>query len=166
MYVLRAYDVGFNKCAHAHTCGSGATEDCDSWLPSESDAAFFEEGGGAQHSYIISKRKMKILLTSSIQHPRKTSRDGTSLGDETLGMRGIGGTTRTISGASSNKVKTEMCTSIVRGNSCAFGIKCKYAHEIDELSLRTRVERDEAGLIDLMTFRTRPCLDHVMTGSW
>jgi hypothetical protein len=125
-----------------------------------------KEEGGAQHSYIISKRKMKILLTSSIQHPRKTSRDGTSLGDETLGMRGIGGTTRTSSGASSNKVKTEMCTSIVRGNSCAFGIKCKYAHEIDELSLRTLVERDEAGLIDLMTFRTRPCLDHVMTGSW
>ena len=50
MYVLRAYDVGFNKCAH--TCGSGATEDCDSWLPSESDAAFFEEGGRRSSTFI------------------------------------------------------------------------------------------------------------------
>ncbi len=63
-------------------------------------------------------------------------------------------------------IKTEMCASISLGVACAFGNKCKYAHHADELSLQTLVERDEAGLIDIETFRTRPCLDYVMTGSW
>jgi hypothetical protein len=64
------------------------------------------------------------------------------------------------------KAKTEMCTIMLREKFCRFGDKCKYAHHIDELSQQTLRERSESGLIDLMTFRTRPCIDHVMTGSW
>ena len=63
--------------------------------------------------------------------------------------------------------KIEMCKSIMQGEVCQFQDKCKYAHSRNELSHQTLVERRDAGLIgDLTTFRTRPCLDHVMTGSW
>ena len=63
--------------------------------------------------------------------------------------------------------KIEMCKSIIQGEVCPFQDKCRYAHSEHELSHQTLVERRDVGLIsDLTTFRTRPCLDHVMTGSW
>ena len=68
---------------------------------------------------------------------------------------------------SAGKSKGEMCKSIERGGKCSFGAKCKYAHDKSELTHQTLMDRHAAGLIDdLQTFRTRPCLDHVMTGSW
>jgi hypothetical protein len=63
-------------------------------------------------------------------------------------------------------LKLEMCESILKGVDCNFGSSCTFAHCESELELTTLREREKAGLIDIMTFRTRPCLDHVMTGSW
>jgi len=63
-------------------------------------------------------------------------------------------------------LKLEMCESILKGIDCNFGSKCTFAHNESELQLTTLREREDAGLVDIMTFRTRPCLDHVMTGSW
>lgn len=63
-------------------------------------------------------------------------------------------------------VKTELCRAILEGKSCKFGDKCNFAHTEDELKFRTLLERHEAGLIDKDTYRTRPCLDQIMTGDW
>lgn len=63
-------------------------------------------------------------------------------------------------------LKLEMCESILKGVDCNFGSSCTFAHCESELELTTLREREKAGLVDIMTFRTRPCLDHVMTGSW
>jgi len=62
--------------------------------------------------------------------------------------------------------KLEICESIIQGVECRFGSKCAFAHSESELQFTTLRERAEAGLIDILTYRTRPCLDHVMTGSW
>ena len=62
--------------------------------------------------------------------------------------------------------KLEFCESVVQGVICKFGSKCAFAHSESELQFTTLRERAEAGLIDILTYRTRPCLDHVMTGSW
>jgi len=63
-------------------------------------------------------------------------------------------------------LKLEMCESVVKGVDCVFGAKCTFAHCESELQLRTLRERAEAGIVDIMTYRTRPCLYHVMTGGW
>lgn len=62
--------------------------------------------------------------------------------------------------------KIEMCQHILLGKPCPFGNTCTYAHHPNDLRLQTLIERERAGLIDAKRFRTRPCLDHVMTGSW
>lgn len=61
------------------------------------------------------------------------------------------------------KYKTEMCQNVY---DCKMGPKCHFAHNEEELRYKRVLERDKAGLIDAKTFRTRPCLDHVATGSW
>lgn len=63
-------------------------------------------------------------------------------------------------------LKLEMCESVVKGLDCVFGAKCTFAHSESELQMSTLRERAEAGLIDITTYRTRPCLHHVMTGGW
>jgi len=64
------------------------------------------------------------------------------------------------------KKKIELCKNILLGNDCPFGDKCVFAHKEEELQLTTLKERHDAGLLDANTFRTRPCFDHVSTGSW
>lgn len=61
-------------------------------------------------------------------------------------------------------VKTELCRAILEGKPCRFGSKCNFAHHENELKYKTLVERHDAGLIDKETYRTRPCLDHIMVG--
>lgn len=63
-------------------------------------------------------------------------------------------------------VKTELCRAILEGKPCRFGAKCNFAHDETELKYKTLVERHDAGLIDKETYRTRPCLDHIMVGDW
>ena len=63
-------------------------------------------------------------------------------------------------------VKTELCRAILEGKPCRFGSKCNFAHHENELKYKTLVERHDAGLIDKETYRTRPCLDHIMVGDW
>ena len=61
----------------------------------------------------------------------------------------------------------EMCEHFVKGDICPWGDMCNFAHHSSELSHQTLVQGHQAGLIDdIMKFRTRPCPDHVMTGSW
>lgn len=62
--------------------------------------------------------------------------------------------------------KLELCESVIQGVTCKFGSRCAFAHSDSELQFTTLRERAEAGLIDIRTYRTRPCLDHFMTGSW
>ncbi len=64
------------------------------------------------------------------------------------------------------KKKIEMCKNILLGNDCPFGDKCVFAHKKEELQLTKLKERHDAGLLDANTYRTRPCFDHVSTGSW
>ena len=64
------------------------------------------------------------------------------------------------------KEKQEMCQYILDGEVCPFGDLCRFAHREDELRLQTLLERHEKGLIDICTYRTRPCLHHVTTGAW
>jgi hypothetical protein len=59
--------------------------------------------------------------------------------------------------------KVEMCEAYPN---CRFKDKCNYAHNEAELRLTKLIERHEAGLLDMKTFRTKPCLTFVSTGSW
>ena len=77
-----------------------------------------------------------------------------------------GSSSRTRSSQGVKKLKLEMCVNIVNGAECPFGSECTYAHERSQLRLTTLQARVKAGLVDAQTYRTRPCLDHVMTGSW
>ena len=65
------------------------------------------------------------------------------------------------------RIKTELCTHYKRGNVCPFGSRCTYAHGEDELQMTKLMDWHRAGLIeDIETFRTKPCLTWVATGSW
>jgi hypothetical protein len=65
-----------------------------------------------------------------------------------------------------SSIKTEMCKFIILNQECEFGSKCNFAHDESELRCKTILERHEQGLIDKETFRTKPCLAHISTGSW
>lgn len=69
-------------------------------------------------------------------------------------------------GAPPKRRKLELCQSTLKGVTCPFGKMCNFAHHTSELELTTLRQRAEAGIIDIHTYRTRPCIDYVMTGSW
>jgi hypothetical protein len=55
----------------------------------------------------------------------------------------------------------------LRGNHCPFGDGCTYAHGEQELQMKKLMDLQRAGLIeDVETYRTKPCLTWVATGSW
>lgn len=64
------------------------------------------------------------------------------------------------------RLKTELCMHYEQGRPCPFGASCTYAHGEEELQLTKLVDLHEAGLVDQETYRTKPCLTWVMTGSW
>lgn len=71
------------------------------------------------------------------------------------------------SAATAAKEKTEMCNTVQQGRYCAFGDRCKYAHNRNELKLTTVRERvNNKQISDGRTFRSRPCFDFTSTGAW
>lgn len=75
---------------------------------------------------------------------------------------------KVISETNNKKKRLELCSSVIGENRepCKFGMRCIYAHHENDLRLTTLFERDDAGLIDKATYRTRPCFSHISTGCW
>ena len=48
----------------------------------------------------------------------------------------------------------------------SFLVDCTYAHGEEELQMTKLVDLHEAGLVDMETYRTKPCLTWITTGSW
>ena len=65
-----------------------------------------------------------------------------------------------------SRIKTEMCMHYANGRPCPFGANCTYAHGEEELQMTRLLDLHKAGLVDLETYRTRPCLTFISTGAW
>jgi hypothetical protein len=65
-----------------------------------------------------------------------------------------------------SRLKTEMCMHYENGSNCPFGANCTYAHGEEELQMTKLVDLYRAGLVDLDTYRIKPCLTWISTGSW
>jgi hypothetical protein len=65
-----------------------------------------------------------------------------------------------------SRLKTELCLHYINKTQCPFGVNCTYAHGEEELQLTKLMDLHEAGLVDVATYRTVPCLTFVSTGSW
>lgn len=65
-----------------------------------------------------------------------------------------------------SRIKTEMCMHYSNNRPCPFGANCTYAHGEEELQMTKLIDLHNAGLIDVDTYRTKPCLTWVATGSW
>jgi hypothetical protein len=65
-----------------------------------------------------------------------------------------------------SRIKTEMCMHYSNNRPCPFGVNCTYAHGEEELQMTKLLDLHHAGLVDVDTYRTKPCLTWVATGSW
>ena len=65
-----------------------------------------------------------------------------------------------------SRLKTEMCMHYENGTHCPFGANCTYAHGEEELQMTKLMDLHRAGLVELDTYRTKPCLTWISTGSW
>eukprot|EP00978_Attheya_sp_CCMP212_P002163 scaffold4463_cov51-Attheya_sp.AAC.6 len=65
-----------------------------------------------------------------------------------------------------SKMKSELCSHFMKNGKCPYEDGCHYAHGEDELQHKTLGHLKDAGLVDVDTYRTRPCLSWVSTGAW
>jgi hypothetical protein len=65
-----------------------------------------------------------------------------------------------------SRLKTELCMHYENGTHCPFGANCTYAHGEEELQMTKLMDLHRAGLVELDTYRTKPCLTWISTGSW
>lgn len=65
-----------------------------------------------------------------------------------------------------SRIKTELCLHYINKNPCPFGDSCTYAHGEEELQLTKLMDLHRAGHVDIHTYRTKPCLTWISTGSW
>ena len=69
--------------------------------------------------------------------------------------------------ANKQRIKTEMCIHYEKTGQCPFGARCTYAHGTEELQQKKLLAMHRMGLVeDVETFRTKPCMLWVSTGSW
>lgn len=100
------------------------------------------------------------LPFSSSSHQSNTpySPGGSSIGSHSTSTEDV---------ARKQRVKTELCMHYSSGRVCPFGLNCTYAHGEAELQMTKLMDLQRAGLIeDVDTYRTKPCLTWVATGSW
>lgn len=72
-------------------------------------------------------------------------------------------------GVRKKKVKTEICINVLKGRPCPFKDSpggCCFAHSEEELQMTKLMDLGEAGLVDVETYRIKPCLQFISTGSW
>lgn len=89
--------------------------------------------------------------TSAKTHSKKSFFSGASKGDEQIRR---------------SRLKTELCLHYTNKTICPFGNNCTYAHGEEELQLTKLIDLHRAGMVDIDTYRTKPCLTWVSTGSW
>lgn len=70
-------------------------------------------------------------------------------------------------GGRKQREKLELCSFYVQGQECPYAGRCIFAHGEDELKIKTLMGMYRAGYVeDVETYRTKPCLTWVCTGSW
>jgi hypothetical protein len=65
-----------------------------------------------------------------------------------------------------SRLKTELCMHYESDMTCPFGESCTYAHGVEELQLTKLLDLHRAGLADCKSYRVKPCLSYICTGSW
>lgn len=120
--------------------------------PRKSPNKYYQQRSGA----VVSPLSYSPSHHSNIPY----SPGGSSIGSHST-------TTIADDAARKQRVKTELCMHWSSGRVCPFGTHCTYAHGEAELVMTKLMDLQSAGLIeDAETYRTKPCLTWVATGSW
>ena len=136
----------------------------------------YQEGAFKCGSGTIYTASTESLNRSHYSDDAYSSTSNSSSNNSTASSRVSGSSSKKSCGAKQDKfrdspekrklIKTELCETFPNVHECPFGAMCNYAHNYKELALKTLKERYDNGLIDINTFRTRPCFTFIATGDW